>query len=258
MSKQNGTAEISVEQQLIEANKQINLLTQRGLAVKEKNQMLMASPEIANKIALMDYELKVAEKFSKSGAFPNISPEQCYVLIRAGQEMGMTQLESMNSLYIVKGKIELYGKGMVSRLTKAGYKIKFENESDKGVTVIVYNDNEHYQEDVKDSDQVLKNSKAMGFAKKNKMRFHGIRQIGNFYLPHLFGSVNMWTEDDYQEATIVSESNQFDIDKNRTLNFISKCESVDDLNSAYENLPDDLKMDDEVLEAANNRKNELQ
>lgn len=221
--------EIPIEEQLIEANRKINELTQRGLAIREHNEMLTASPEVSSKIALLNYELKIASQFSKSGAFPSISAEQCYVLIKAGDEMGMTPLESMNSLYIVKGKIEFHSKGMVARLTKNGYKIKFENETDKGVTVIVSHNNGFKESEiVKDTDQILLNSKAMSFAKKNKMRFHGIRQIGNFYLPHLFGSVNMWTDDDYHEVEVVEQVNP---EKERAIKLINNCKSIEELTS---------------------------
>jgi flagellar motility protein MotE (MotC chaperone) len=53
---------------------------------------------------------------------------------------------------------------------------------------------------VNDTDQILQRSKAMGFAKKNKMRFHGIRMIASFHLAHLFSSVSDFFTEQYHEV----------------------------------------------------------
>src|SRR5690625_7016733 len=62
-------------------------------------------------------------------------------------------------------------------------------ENERSVVVQVEKDGEIIREKVTDQDQIIRNSKAAKFAKKNKMRFHGLRMILNFHLPHLINGV---------------------------------------------------------------------
>lgn len=173
-----------------EKDKSIISLKAKALQVHEENTMLKSSPELAREMSLMDYQLRVAQKFIDSGAFKAKNAEQAYVMIKAGAEMGMSEVESMQALYCVNGAVKFYGDKMSARLTKKGYKFEFLNETENGVDVRCYHENGFDEtEFVKDTDQILKGTKAMGFAKKNKMRFHGVRMIASFHLPHLFGSV---------------------------------------------------------------------
>jgi hypothetical protein len=188
----------AAEKEKNEALTLLNKANGRGLMLKEENMMLTASPEIQAKMAELNYHMAVAQKMIASKAFPAMTPEQAYVVIKAGLEMGLSEMQAMSSLYIVNGQIGFHSKGLSGRLTQFGYKIKFTNESDQGVTVTITKDADGFSESevVKRSDKVFEKSKAITFAPKNKMRFHGIRQIANFHLAHLFGSAQIWDEDD--------------------------------------------------------------
>jgi hypothetical protein len=180
-------------------------LTIKALKVHEENQMYKASPALAEQMAEMDFQLKMAERFIASKAFKATNAEQAYVIIKAGAEMGMKPVEAMQALYCVNGSVKIYGDKMVSRITKAGYKIEYLNESEQGVTVKVTN-KEGFEaiEIVTANDPTLQKSNAYKFAPKNKMRFHAIRLIASFHLPHLFGSV----QDEFtQDFTEWSEAN---------------------------------------------------
>ena len=182
-----------------------NSLITRSLRVVEENQMYKASPALAEQMAEMSFQMELAKRFIDSKAFKADNPEQAYVKIKAGSEMGMKPIEAMQALYFVNGTLKFFGDKMTARITGAGYKIEYLNETENGVTVRVTNkDGFEAMEKVTDQDQIIKNSKAAGFAKKNKMRFHGVRMIASFHLPHLFGSVSdEFTSDfvDWQEAT---------------------------------------------------------
>ena len=173
----------------------------RALKVYEENKMLKAAPEFAQQQAKMDFYLKMAHKFIASKAFKCETPEQAYVIMQAGSEMGMEPIEAMQALYIVNGKLDFYGDKMVARLTKKGYKIEYLNESKDSVTVRVFNEKEGFDvsETVNSNDQILQRSKAYGFAAKNKMRFHGLRLFKSFHLPHLFGSTTDEFTPDFTE-----------------------------------------------------------
>lgn len=187
---------LELEKKLVEKEKEINKLTTRGLRVYEENQKLTANPEIAARMAEMDYQLSMAEKFIKSGAFPKMTAEQAYTTIKAGQEMGMSEVQSLNSLYCVNGSINLYGKAMVSKLTSNGYMVDYKDETPDKVTVVVTTpDGRILEETATTDDQIIQKSQAAKISMKNKLRYHGVRMILNFRLPHLIeGASDMFNQ----------------------------------------------------------------
>ena len=227
--------------ELLKAQSANNTLTIKALKVHEENQMYKASPELAAQMAEMEFQLKMAERFIASKAFKAVNAEQAYVIIKAGSEMGMKPVESMQALYCVNGAIKPYGDKMLAFIVKAGYKVEYLEETEKSVKVKVTN-KEGFEavEIVRDDDQIIKTSKAAGFAKKNKMRFHGVRMIASFHIPHLFGSVqDEFTSDftEWQEANDVPQLKsgidlkQIDQSKEaaRIAEHIEKAKTVDEL-----------------------------
>jgi hypothetical protein len=182
---------IQVREQLLRTQNENADLKMRAIKVFEENEMYKASPELAAQMAEMSFQLKVANHFITSKAFKAVNAEQAYVMIKAGAEMGMKPVEAMQALYCVNGSVKMYGDKMVSRITQAGYKLEYLNETAKGVTVRVTNkDGFEAIEIVSADDPILQKSNAYKFAPKNKMRFHGVRMIASFHLPHLFNSLS--------------------------------------------------------------------
>ena len=168
-----------------------NQMTTRALKVHEENSLMKASPELATQMAEMEIHLRMAKQFTASGAFPNVTPEQAYTLMKAGAEMGMKPVESLNSLYIVNGQINPHGKAMPARIKKAGYNVEYLNETADGCDVRVWSEAEGLDvtEHVDANDPILaKQSRFMKLHPKYKMRYHGLRAVINFHLPHLFSS----------------------------------------------------------------------
>jgi hypothetical protein len=181
---------IQVREQLLKTQNENADLKMRAIKVFEENEMYKASPELAAQMAEMQFQLKVANHFIASKAFKAVNAEQAYVMIKAGAEMGMKPVEAMQALYCVNGSVKMYGDKMVSRITQAGYKLEYLNETPKGVLVKVTNKEGFVaQEIVTADDPILQKSNAYKFAPKNKMRFHGVRMIASFHLPHLFNSL---------------------------------------------------------------------
>lgn len=189
----------------IEANAKLlqekNSMAARAMTVHEENRMLQASPDIAARIAEMDFHLRMAKHFVESGAFPKMTPEQAYTVMKAGAEMGMAEVESLNSLYIINGAIKPHGKGMVKRLMQFGYRVEYLNETDTSCEVRAWNGSGFdVTEKVSSDDPILKRSNFMKLSPRYKMRYHGIRAIINFHLAHIYGSVSdMFASDAQQE-----------------------------------------------------------
>lgn len=215
---------IELKKQLAESESEKNKLINRSLKVHEENEMYKAAPALAAQMAEMEYQLKMAERFIKSKAFKCETPEQAYVIIKAGAEMGMQAVESMQALYCVNGTVKFYGDKMAARLTQNGYRIQYLNETENSVDVRVFNLENGFDETerVDGSDPILQKSQARKFAPKNKLRFHGIRMIASFHLPHLFGSVADEFSEDFhldQKMKLGSENGidteAIDMDKER-------------------------------------------
>ena len=221
--------------ELNSANEELAKLKVRSLKVFEENQLLQFSPQYAEQAAEMKFHLEMARQFTASGAFPNQKPEQIYTLMKAGNEMGMKPLESLSSLYILKGKIEPYGKGMIAILTKKGYRLKYTNETPTSCTVTASNEKEGFEgsETVTTDDPIIKKSNAFKIAPKNKLRFHAIRMLLNFQLPHLISSTADLFETHHIEANQDENGNTKVITDNVIFENLNSCENLESLESYY-------------------------
>lgn len=67
----------------------------------------------------LEEPMALGEIFAKSGMFPDVkSQAQAVVKILAGRELGLSPIESMNSLYFVNNKLAMFAKVMASLLLK--------------------------------------------------------------------------------------------------------------------------------------------
>lgn len=228
---------LKAQTELLKAQSENLSLKTRTLAVHEENQMYKASPELAQKMAEMQLHLKMAAQFIASKAFnPKLTPEQAYVIIKAGSEMGLKEVESLQSLYCTNGAIKYFGDKMVGRITGPGYKIEYQNETAKQITVRVTNkDGFEAIETVSTDDPIIQKSNAHKFAPRQKLRFHAVRMIASFHLPHLFGSTADEFSSDFQDE-IEQTQKGIDLDsietrkeKARILDHINKSKTIEQL-----------------------------
>ena len=181
-------------------------LINRTMKVHQENEMIKSSEEVSALQAMFTYEMTLAKTFA---TLKNMKPEEAFIIMKAGQEMGLSPMISMNMLYIVNGSVNPYGDKMLGLILSKGYSVRYENEVDGvEVTVVIYNEEgEEYEETAKATDKVLSKSNAMKFAPKNKLRFHGIRMIASFHLSHLFmGTSDNFSSDfhDFREGQVTS------------------------------------------------------
>lgn len=80
---------------------------------------------------------EMANTFIQSQALPAHirNAAQLMVVFQTGRELGMLPMESVNSLYLVNGRLALQGVAMLRKMHSAGVKIKWESESDSGAKV---------------------------------------------------------------------------------------------------------------------------
>lgn len=198
--------------------------------------------------------LKMAKQLIASKAFPNMTAEQAFVVIKAGKELGMSEIQALNDLYIVNGRIGFHSKGLIGRLTSQGCKFTYTDETKNGVLVTCYYKDEVFKQEVTDKDHLLINSKAMRIAPQNKMRFHGVRMIATFHLAHLLGSLSAWDIDDYE----ANNKNALKPDNFETILLeIEQCKTKEDLDNVKQNHKS-ISKDIELLSAFGKKKKEIE
>jgi len=74
-----------------------------------------------------------ANDIIQSGAAPKSfeNPLQILMAFQVGKEMGMKPIESLHSLYIVNGAINVWGKAVIRRVREHGWSIKYKDEDGK-------------------------------------------------------------------------------------------------------------------------------
>ena len=166
-------------------------------------------PEIWNVIR------QIAEVFIKSGALSAdvANAAQLTMKLQAGYELGMQPIESMNSLYIVGGRVTMWGEAVLRRLRKFGYKVKYIESNDLICKVKVtapdgeeFIDEATYADAEKSGWTKDRNGKIKFNYKcpKNKLRYNAIRTLIKFNCPEVLGEMELKeSAEDYVEAEIV-------------------------------------------------------
>lgn len=147
---------------------------------------------------------KIAADMIASKSLPQsfTNAAQVQMALMAGHEMGMTTMESLNDLYFVGGKLQIYGKATPAALRRAGWRIKKFEETEDSCTATVYNpktdeeitDTFTFKDAelsgfVKDSRGQVKMGWKPGANRKRKLRYAVLSQIIHTYLPEVLGSV---------------------------------------------------------------------
>ncbi len=154
------------------------------------------------------------ESKSLPASFTNVS--QVQMALMAGHEMGMTTMESLNDLYFVGGKLQIYGKATPAALRRAGWRIRKFEETKDSCTATVFNPKT--DEEITDT-FTFQDAELSGFTKdkygniklgwkeganrKRKLRYGVLSQIIHTYLPEVLGSVT--GIGDYSEDYMAAE-----------------------------------------------------
>lgn len=208
-----------------------------------------------NKTSVMDpveyaQTKKLAADFLASGSvarsFDNVN--QVMMALLAGREMGMSTTESLNGLYFVDGKLNIYGKATPAALRRHGWQIKFKDESDNSCTAVVSNVNTgEVIEDTftfeeaeksgftKDRNGNIKFGWKPGINRKRKLRYGVLSLIIHTYLPDVVGGVTSIGEysEDYVEGERVSSRAASDEKLEKAAETLRAAKSLDELKQTY-------------------------
>lgn len=189
----------------------------------------------------------------ESHALPKhlINTAQVVMQLQAGFEMGMKPIESLQSLYMVNGAINVWGKAVPRRLREHGYNIKYTNESNEACTAIVTGaGREKYEETFKFQDAVdsgwthdsnghLKIGWREGANRKLKLRYSVLSLIIKSYIPHVLGAADE-IQEIYEDAAPVVETPTIEAGKP------AEAKAVEVKHSGLEDFIAQKKREDEV------------
>ena len=147
------------------------------------------------------------------------TPEKLVVKLQAGIEVGMKPVESMNSLYIVNGRVTIWGSALIKRIRLSGWTVAYKDEDAEKCTIVVTKDGETIEDtflfkDAQDSGYtststgVFKVGWKQGQNRKLKMRYGAASQLVKTYLPEVLGTIAGVKEVDEDAPATNSGSDQ--------------------------------------------------
>lgn len=243
------------------------------LANQLKKQTWQTQTDVFNPIVYQQFKV-MASDLAKAGALPTgLNAEQALVIMQFGSELGIKPFTALQSIYIVKGKLVLYGSMVISRLTEDGYRVEYEDKvSDKddenSCTVTVTKGNEIITETYT-FEMARKSGYTMGQSgmkagwvagtnRKLKLRYGAVSTLLKTKLPHLLNGAEIkevWedVEPIKTEGIATVELNQEDVAK------IQSATTLEELNKICKDLKSTLSKEFEVslIRHYGNRKEEL-
>ncbi len=143
--------------------------------------------------------------------------QQVLMALRHGFELGLSPVQSLQSLYIVKGALKLWGSAVPRQLRLNGWSFVYKDESDQSCTVEVTNGEQTYSDTftfaeaeasgyTKDSKGFLKVGWKLGINRKKKLRYGALGLIVSTYIPDALGLAVGLVEDDQNWQASVEDS----------------------------------------------------
>lgn len=158
-----------------------------------------------------------------SGAFPkDTNAQKIVVALQAGYEMGLTPMESINSMYFVNGRVSIFGETAIALVKKHGHDVIFSDcDATKATCTIIRKDG-----------QTLSNSLTMAeaterrlnqtwdynerkwkmkgpwlSAPENMLKFKVFHMTAKFIVPEVFHNVPLKEELDEAESVVLEAEN---------------------------------------------------
>ena len=252
-------------------DKQKNTLGQELTVKAMRTKTGIFSPVVYQQFKVM------ATDMQKAGALPSgLNASQALVIMQFGSELGIKPFTALQSIYIVKGKLVLYGSMVISRLTECGYKVEYKDtvsdkDDENSCTVTVTKGKESYEEiytfkmaRLSGYTTAKGNIKAgwiAGTNRKLKLRYGAVSVLIKSKLPHLLNGAEIkevWEDVDLDPTVILDEKgDQVDIDEKDIEKIMSAKTEKDLITICKQITKQDPKLRSRVLKHYNVRKAEL-
>lgn len=162
-------------------------------------------------------------KLQSSGALPNSikNGSQLAMVFLAGYEAGMTPMESINSFYIVNGKVTIWGSAVLVQLRRAGFKLKWLESTDKIASVRITSPDDETHEET----YTIEEAKASGLLGKDTwtkypkemLRHKAIGRGVRFFCPEVLAGFylkeEIEDENEVARPTVSVDANVIDVEQ---------------------------------------------
>ena len=182
---------------------------------------------VFNPVIYRQFKVMAAD-MANAGALPSgLNASQALVIMQFGSELGIKPFTALQSIYIVKGKLVLYGSMVISRLTECGYKVDYkdvvsDNDDENTCTVTVTKGKEAYEETY-----TFKMARLSGYTvavsgsvkpgwiagtnRKLKLRYGAVSVLLKSKLPHLLNGAEIkevWEDVDLEPTVTVDDKGE--------------------------------------------------
>ena len=141
-----GTPHVPTREEIETREREVNLRA-KSANIEVYEQAMAVQTQFMNPSVWTQIRAMGKVFFESKAIPPSIQNEQQLIMVlQAGFESGMTPIESLLSLYIVKESINVWGKAVTKRLRNHGWRIEYKDESDAGCTATVTKGDEKYTE----------------------------------------------------------------------------------------------------------------
>lgn len=214
----------------------------------------------------LEQALRIADKFHKAGCFgvDVKNPEQAFVKIQAGAEMGMPPMEAMNSLYIVNGKVTIYGQALSKKLKEHGWNIEYQDCDSEKATVVITKNGKTHEETATKEDLLKLNSRAVKFAPKDKLKWHALSRLVRFNVPEVLSGSISYVKEEFEDvpAEVIEVESDNYVKLDDLLAEVEAIETMEQFNEFVSNMSTKAKvlLEEEVKklrEAAKKKKESL-
>jgi len=181
---------------------------------------------VFNPVVYQQFKVMAAD-MAKAGALPSgLNSQQALVIMQFGSELGIKPFIALQSIYIVKGRLVLYGSMVISRLTECGYKVDYKDivsdeDDENACTVMVTKGKEVYEETYTFKmarlsrytmgKSGLKAGWVAGTNRKLKLRYGAVSVLLKSKLPHLLNGAEIkevWEDVDLEPTVTVDDKGE--------------------------------------------------
>jgi hypothetical protein len=162
---------------------------------KKNREQAVSVPAVFSDGSLNDM-LAMAKYFMESKAVPSslANEAQVFMVIKAGAEKGMQPVDSLQSFYIVNGRITMWGAAVPARLRQYGIFIKWVEKTDKKAVVTLIDkkeDIDHTEEFTwEDASKAgLTGKDIWKKYPKNMLAFKALGNAVRFFCPHVLNGM---------------------------------------------------------------------
>jgi len=256
---------------MTEPKKPVNTLGQK-LTV----QAMQTNTGVFNPVIYQQFKV-MANDMASAGALPSgLNASQALVIMQFGSELGIKPFTALQSIYIVNGKLTLYGSMVISRLTETGYKVEYKDvvsdkEDENSCTVTVTKGKDTHEETYTfkmarlsgytSSKSGIKIGWVAGTNRKLKLRYGAVSVLIKSKLPHLLNGAEIkevWEDVDVNPTIILDEKgDQVDIDEKDIKKIMLAKDEKELITICQQVTKQDEKLKSQVLKHYNVRKAEL-